>query len=310
MPTQTKTAPAKPPARHTAWAVNALQIGAVMFAGGLVLLYLNPFWHLDDRGFLDGRVHWWNVTSECLLGFGLLIAVLALVATLATFFSQLADGRTWPYAAALLVIVSAVVWVAPYGFVRDVQAHFEWNSADGFSVFRLHEHDDAADAWHPQRGAWDRASALRWFVSIQVEPLLRGYFKFNDWQKMNGEVDLRLARILPVVLPVSVAGDDLTLEDPDETPLMRASAAADLKTVRELVSVPDGNINALNQGGASALILACQNPKATAEVVRALLAAGADVNLRSRNGYTALTWARARKNSEVIRILRRAGARP
>jgi uncharacterized protein len=69
-------------------------------------------------------------------------------------------------------------------------------------------------------------------------------------------------------------------------------------------------VNALDQGGQSALILACQNPKTKPEMVRALLVAGADVNLRSRNGYTALTWALARNNSEVTRVLRHAGGRP
>ena len=69
-------------------------------------------------------------------------------------------------------------------------------------------------------------------------------------------------------------------------------------------------VNALDQGGQSALILACQNPKTSPDVVKALIAAGANVNLRSRNGYTALTWALARNNNDVSRLLRRAGGRP
>ena len=69
-------------------------------------------------------------------------------------------------------------------------------------------------------------------------------------------------------------------------------------------------VNALDQTGQTALILACQNPKADPNVVKALLAAGADVNLRSRNSYTALTWALAHNNGELSRLLRRAGGRP
>jgi uncharacterized protein len=104
-----------------------------------------------------------------------------------------------------------------------------------------------------------------------------------------------------------------------------------LKTVKQLLAPPAGSkvnslginsrdidslninsldINSLDQGGQSALILACQNPKTNPDVVKALIAAGANVNLRSRNGYTALTWAQSRNNTEVSRILRRAGARP
>ena len=91
---------------------------------------------------------------------------------------------------------------------------------------------------------------------------------------------------------------------------MRACAGSDIAAVQQLLSQPENSVNALDQGGDSALILACQNPRIKTDIVKALLARGANVNLRSRNGYTALTWAQARKNSEVIRILRRAGARP
>jgi len=51
-------------------------------------------------------------------------------------------------------------------------------------------------------------------------------------------------------------------------------------------------------------------PHVPPELVKALLAAGADVNTRSRNDYTALSWATTRGNTEVIQLLRRSGARP
>ena len=102
-----------------------------------------------------------------------------------------------------------------------------------------------------------------------------------------------------------------TLEDPDQTPLMRAAAQGDLKTVRQLLTdTTAASVNALDQGGQSALMLACQNPKTSPDVVKALIAAGANVNLRSRNGYTALTWALARNNNDVSRLLRHSGGRP
>jgi hypothetical protein len=39
---------------------HGLEAGVLLFAGGLTLLYLNPFWHFDEGGFLDWRVHWWE----------------------------------------------------------------------------------------------------------------------------------------------------------------------------------------------------------------------------------------------------------
>jgi hypothetical protein len=148
-------------------------------------------------------------------------------------------------------------------------------------------------------------------VETQLQPLLRGYFKMNDWPKMNGDVNVKVARIIPIAWPVALGSGGETLEDPDQTPLMRAAILGDLKTVKQLLSAgTDVGINSLDQGGQSALILACQNIKTNLEVVKALIVAGANVNLRSRNGYTALTWAQARNNAEVSRLLRRAGGRP
>jgi hypothetical protein len=297
-----------PTARHVRrrnWAITGLEAGAVLFALGLLLLYLNPFWHFDDGGFLDWRVLWWNAAGEVMLATGLLVGVLALLGAVAAVVSSCVGRRPWPYWAAVALVLCAFVWVSPTGFTRNVNARFEWDSADGFSVFRLHSVDEGAGVWH-QAAGW----VLQSIVEVQIQPLLRGYFKVNDWQKMNGDVGVKVVRILPIAWPIALGSGGETLEDPDETALMRAASQEDLKAVQQLLSAATAaNVNALDQGGQTALILACQNPKANPDVVKALLAAGADVNLRSRNGYTALTWAHARNNSEVSRLLRRAGGR-
>jgi hypothetical protein len=215
-----------------------------------------------------------------------------------------------------LLVSCTVVWISPAGFTRNLDAHFEWNLADGFNVFRLQVWDDAAGVWRPAGSpVWQST------VAIQIQPLLRGYFKLNDWQKMNGDIGISVARILPIAWPVDLGSGGETFEDPDETELMRVAAREDLKAVQQLLfsatgtnaSAPGVNalgVNALDQSGQTALILACRSPKADPDVVKALLAAGADANLRSRTGYTALTWAQVRNNTEVIRLLRHAGGRP
>ena len=298
-----------PPARHirrTSWAITGLESGAFLFAGGLTFLYLNPFWHFDEAGFLDWRLYWWNAVGEVLTAAGLLTAAFAALGLLAVIVSRAAGRRSWPYTVAGLVIFCAVVWVIPSGLVRDLDAHFEWNTADGFTTFRLQTWDDNSGLWRPVEN-----SALRWMVEIQLQPLLRGYFRLNDWPKMNGDINVKVARIVPIAWPVALGSGGETLEDPDETTLMRASVQGDLPAVKQLLAgATSATVNSLDQGGQSALILACQNPKANPEVVKALLAAGANVNLRSRAGYTALTWALARNNTELTRILRRAGGRP
>jgi hypothetical protein len=301
--------------RRVTWTLYGLEAGAVLFVAGLVALYLNPYWHFDEGGFLDWRLRWWNIAGEALIAAGFLIEALALVGLAAVVVSRIAGRRAWPYIVAALLVVCTAVWISPAGFTRDLDAHFEWNLGDGFNVFRLQAWDDVAAVWQPVGSpAWQST------IGIQIQPLLRGYFKLNDFQKMNGDVGIKVVRIIPIAWPIELGRGGETLEDPDETNLMRAAGREDLKTVQQLLSAATGanvnagvnalNINALDQSGQTALILACRNPKANPDVVKALLAAGADVNLRSRAGYTPLTWAQVHNNAEVIRLLRRAGGRP
>lgn len=292
--------------RFTTWAVASLEIGALLFATGLLGLFHNPFWHFDDGGFLDWRLHWWNAGGEILTALGLLVEALALVWLVAIAVSRLSKGKPWPYIAAAALVIGVLVWASTAGFIADGSAHFEWNASDGFTAFRLKVPGDAREMMpDPENGLWKS------IVEIQIQPLLRGYFSLNDWQKMNGDVAIKVARLVPVAWPVALGSGGETLEDPDETAIMRASALEDLKSLQQLLSAPaKPDVNALDQSGQTALIFACRNPKANPDVIKALLAAGADVNLRARNGYAPLTWALARNNSEVIRILRHAGARP
>jgi len=291
--------------RRTRWALTGLEAGAVLFLAGLAVLYFNPFWHFDEGGFLDRRAHWWNTAGEILAAVGLLTEALSLVGSVALLVSRFSGRRSWPYVVAALLVLAAVVWVAPAGFTRNLDVHFEWNSADGFDVFRLQERDESGANWRA-------AGSPIWqsIVETQVQPLLKNYFKLNDWQKMNGDVPIKVVRIIPIAWPLDLGSGGETLEDPDETDLMLAAAQEDLKAAQRLLSTESSaEVNALDQTGQTALILACQNPKANPDVVKALIAAGADVSLRGRNGYTALTWALARNNGEVTRLLRRAGGK-
>jgi hypothetical protein len=287
--------------------LTALQTGAVMFALGLTLLYLNPFWHFDQSGVLDARVHWWNITCVGLIAAGYVVAAVSFIGFVAFIVSRLVGRSLWPYLVGVLFLLGIAGWAAANGFVKDFNAHFEWNSAEGLTAFALQTWDDAAGVWRPA----ESSTFQRKIVELQIQPLLRGYFNLNDWQRMNGDVRIRVGGIIPVAWPVALGSGGETLEDPDRTPLMRAAADGDLKSVQQILSAgTDANVNALDQAGQSALILACQSRTANPEVVKALLSAGANVNVRSRNGYTALTWAQARNRSDILRFLRRAGGRP
>jgi hypothetical protein len=292
--------------RRTTWAIISLETGAVLFVAGLLVLYFNPFWHFDAGGFLDWRVHWCEAAGEILIASGLLIEALALLGSVAVLVSRCVHQRLWPYGAAAVLLCCAVASLSLSGFTRELDAHFEWDAADGFSVFRLQGLDEGNRMWQ-----WAVNPVWQSIVEIQIQPSLRGFFRVNDWRKMNGDIGVKVVRILPIAWPIALGNGGETLDDPDETALMRAAALEDLKTVQQLLSASArADVNSLDQGGQTALILACRNPKPSPDVIKALIAAGADVNLRSRNGYTALTWARARNNSECVRILRRSGGKP
>ena len=80
--------------RRTRWALTALEVGAVLFLVGLGVLYSNPFWHFDERGFLDWRVHWWNAAGEILIAAGLFTETLALLGSFAVLVSRYTGRRS------------------------------------------------------------------------------------------------------------------------------------------------------------------------------------------------------------------------
>ena len=92
------------------------------------------------------------------------------------------------------------------------------------------------------------------------------------------------------------------------TALMRASDRGHANVVRLLID-RGANINARDNLGGTALMLACMSGKT--EVVRVLIDKGADVNVRETGFllYSALDYAKESKNSEIIRMLKAAGAK-
>jgi len=290
---------------RTNWGIPGLEAGILLSLVGLIFLHTNPFWKLNATGFLDPRVYWWNFAGQALTSAGLLMLALSLVIGVATVVSNCFPSRpAWPFLIAVLMVGGIVTWVGLDGFTRDFDAQFEWDSADGFKSFLLHSSDPNAVPSLPVANlAW------RSLIGLQVQPLLQGYFHLIDWQRVNGHIGVTVVRIVPIAWPIGLGSEGEALEDPDETPLMQAADKGDLATVRQLLAAkPD--VNARDQGGETALIHACRNPRATEALVKALLAAGADPNIRSHNDYTALGWATARGNTEVVRLLRHAGAKP
>ena len=89
--------------------------------------------------------------------------------------------------------------------------------------------------------------------------------------------------------------------------LDRAANLGPIEMVRDLLKA-GANVNAQDSRKFTPLMFAVCVENQNAEIVRALIAARADVNLRSATGETALDWAEKFGYPEVIAALRQAGA--
>jgi uncharacterized protein len=96
------------------------------------------------------------------------------------------------------------------------------------------------------------------------------------------------------------------------TALIPASEHGHIEVIRELLGRTDVNVNHVNNLGWTALLEAVilgKDETRQAEVVRLLLAAGADVNLPDKDGVTPLAHARRRGFSQIAGLLQNAGGR-
>jgi hypothetical protein len=88
--------------------------------------------------------------------------------------------------------------------------------------------------------------------------------------------------------------------------LLRAAAAGDIDLVKQLLA-QGADVDGTTEGGQTPLMLA--SISGLSEVVRLLLDAGADVQLRDRLGLTAIDWSKRRGFSEVAELLGAFGKR-
>ena len=212
------SSPALAPTRvRTNWIAIGVEGGLALLALGLLLLYLNPFWRLDEAGYLDRRVSWWNYTAQAVAAFGLLMLALALAGLAAALVSRCFRTRPWwPYLVAAAAVCGVVTWIGLDGFTRNFQASFEWNAADGFTTFQLQGSGANAAPSLP-------AANLFWrtIIGLQVQPQLRGYFRVIDWQRANGHIGVSVVRIVPIAWPIALGSEGVRLTSAPPKPWPR-----------------------------------------------------------------------------------------
>jgi ankyrin repeat protein len=90
------------------------------------------------------------------------------------------------------------------------------------------------------------------------------------------------------------------------TPLIYAATGGHDDMVRYLLA-EGANIDAVSPNGTTALMMAVREEKFSTAAL--LIARGANVNLRNEQGATALSWAERSGDTTLVERLKRAGAR-
>ena len=111
-----------------------------------------------------------------------------------------------------------------------------------------------------------------------------------------------LALMTMFLMPVTFAHADAAKD------MSNAIKKGDVAKVQQILA-SGFDVNAKITGSKSTpLIVAAAHPKGT-EIIKLLIAAGADLNYRNSKGKSALSYAKDSKKSSVINLLKEAGAK-
>ena len=178
--------------------------GIILFVFGLAILHLNPYWRpeRDLPGFIDHRVHLWNLIGHFVSALGLLCVFATAVYTVMLVLSRQFTTK-WPYwAAAAFVICCVTAWLATNG-VLHYNASFHWDSGAGVTAFRV--------VLPPQE--WPNPlwqEIVRW----QIEPELNGYLSGGrTLERTDGEVAVTVLKIIPIATPAALGSDGEVLHN-------------------------------------------------------------------------------------------------
>jgi ankyrin repeat protein len=114
----------------------------------------------------------------------------------------------------------------------------------------------------------------------------------------------------PVVFWLLDHGADVNIADPDNRlPVLFAAIAGNTEAVYAMLAHTK-NINIPDKMyGMTPLMWATQDEYDNPGIIRAFLKKGARVNLKAKDGSTALSWALKKGNTETVSVLKKAGAK-
>jgi ankyrin repeat protein len=114
----------------------------------------------------------------------------------------------------------------------------------------------------------------------------------------------------PAIFCLLNNGADANIMDQTNATILQwAAEQNNLEAVKALIK-RTGNMNTADGlGGMTALMWAAYNEHDNPQIIRALLDNGAKVNIKDKNGLTALSWAMKKGHTETVALLLKAGAK-
>jgi uncharacterized protein len=114
----------------------------------------------------------------------------------------------------------------------------------------------------------------------------------------------------PAIFCLLNNGADANIPDQTNTTiLLWAAEQNNLEAVKALIN-KTSNINTVDGfGGMTPLMWAAYNEHDNPQIIQTLLDNGAEINIKAKNGATALSWAMKKGNTKTVELLRKAGAK-
>jgi hypothetical protein len=182
--------------------------GLILFAIGVILLHLNPYWRNDPDlpMVIDKRVHLWSGVGHLVCAVGIVGGLGGAAFILLSAVAPRHRAR-WSYWAFVVLCGSAFsAWLAVCGTYVQYNATFHWDSVHGITSFGV-DMEEGRHFWESWR---DTSPNPLWqaMVRWQVEPDLDGYLRIGKrLRRTDGDISINVVRIIPIAVPTALGSD-------------------------------------------------------------------------------------------------------